>query len=60
MPQRVYEHATITNKIGNMSCLRYLRLEGQISGKLPNSIVKLKHLETLDVKKSSVVVHAGA
>uniref|UniRef100_M1BUB3 Rpi-vnt1 n=1 Tax=Solanum tuberosum TaxID=4113 RepID=M1BUB3_SOLTU len=43
-----YQHViTIPNKIGNMSCLRYVRLEGRIRVKLPNSIVKLKCLETL-------------
>uniref|UniRef100_M1C9B2 Rpi-vnt1 n=2 Tax=Solanum tuberosum TaxID=4113 RepID=M1C9B2_SOLTU len=45
-----YQHViTIPNKIGNMSCLRYVRLEGRIRVKLPNSIVKLKCLETLDI-----------
>ncbi|KAH0634430.1 hypothetical protein KY290_037843 [Solanum tuberosum] len=48
-----YQHVTIPNKIGNMSCLRYVRLEGEIRGKLPNNIVKLKCLETLDIFHSN-------
>nr|ADB85626.1 rpi-vnt1-like protein [Solanum medians] len=44
-----YQHVTFPKKIGNMSCLRYVRLEGRIRVKLPNSIVKLKCLETLDI-----------
>ncbi|MCD9558559.1 ToMV resistance protein Tm-2(2) [Datura stramonium] len=54
MPQNYYQHVTMPNKIGKMSCLRYLRMEGRITGKLPNSIVKLDHLETLDVRKSII------
>ncbi|KAH0637505.1 hypothetical protein KY289_037420 [Solanum tuberosum] len=42
------------NTFGNMSCLRYLRLEGRIYGRLPNCMVKLKHLETLDIGKSFI------
>ncbi|XP_055813918.1 toMV susceptible protein tm-2-like [Solanum dulcamara] len=49
----------IPNKIGNMSCLRYLRLEGKIIGELPNSIVKLKRLETIDIRKSEIRLPSG-
>ncbi|PHU21318.1 hypothetical protein BC332_06425 [Capsicum chinense] len=52
IPQNEKQHVTIPNKLGNMSCLRDLRLEGGISGELPNSIVKVKHLEIVDVRKS--------
>nr|ADB85623.1 rpi-vnt1-like protein [Solanum okadae] len=44
-----YQHVTFPKKIGNMNCLRYVRLEGRIRVKLPTSIVKLKCLETLDI-----------
>ncbi|KAK4341530.1 hypothetical protein RND71_040031 [Anisodus tanguticus] len=55
MPQNYYQHVTVPNKIGMISCLRYVRVEArQISGELPNSIVKLKRLETLDVRKSLI------
>ncbi|KAM3249769.1 hypothetical protein P3L10_011539 [Capsicum annuum] len=37
-----------------MSCLRYLRLEGLSIEELPNSIVKLKCLETLDIKNTII------
>ncbi|WMV48331.1 hypothetical protein MTR67_041716 [Solanum verrucosum] len=57
--QNVYERLTIPNKIGNMSCLRYVRLEGGIRGKLPNSIVKLKCLETLDIIHSYIKLPFG-
>ncbi|KAH0637521.1 hypothetical protein KY289_037436 [Solanum tuberosum] len=50
---------SIPNKIGNMSCLRYLRLEGPIRGELPHSIVKLNCLETLDVKRSYITLPCG-
>lgn len=50
LPQDNY--VKIPNKFGNISRLRYLRLEGNIFGKLPNSIVKLKRLETVDIQKS--------
>nr|ACJ66595.1 late blight resistance protein [Solanum venturii] len=53
MSQKGYQHVTFPKKIGNMSCLRYVRLEGAIRVKLPNSIVKLKCLETLDIFHSS-------
>ncbi|KAL3329336.1 hypothetical protein AABB24_036437, partial [Solanum stoloniferum] len=43
---------SIPNTFGNTSCLRYLRFEGDIFGKLPNCMVKLKHLETLDIGNS--------
>ncbi|KAH0637479.1 hypothetical protein KY289_037394 [Solanum tuberosum] len=43
---------SIPNTFGNMSCLRYMRFEGAIDGKLPNCMVKLKHLETLVIGKS--------
>ncbi|KAM3357116.1 hypothetical protein P3S68_023830 [Capsicum galapagoense] len=60
MPQNENQQlTTIPIKIGDMSCLRYLRLEGGISGELPSSIVKVKHLETLDVRKSSVTIPSG-
>ncbi|KAH0637494.1 hypothetical protein KY289_037409 [Solanum tuberosum] len=48
------QHVTIPNTFGNMSCLRYLRFEGNIAGKLPNCMMKLKHLETLDIGKSFI------
>ncbi|KAH0634427.1 hypothetical protein KY290_037840 [Solanum tuberosum] len=49
----------VPNTFGNMSCLRYLRLEGDIYGKLPNCMVKLKHLETLDIGKSFIDLPTG-
>ncbi|KAH0640617.1 hypothetical protein KY285_037203 [Solanum tuberosum] len=49
-----YYGVSMPNISGNMSCLRYLRLEGGISGILPNCMVKLKHLETLDIDKSFI------
>ncbi|KAM3357082.1 hypothetical protein P3S68_023796 [Capsicum galapagoense] len=49
-----YQRFTIPNKIGKMSCLRYLRLEGLSIEELPNSIVKLKCLETLDIKNTII------
>ncbi|PHT97128.1 hypothetical protein BC332_33948 [Capsicum chinense] len=45
---------TIPNIFGNMSCLRYLRLE-RLSIKTLNSVVKLKCLETVDVNHSTIV-----
>ncbi|KAK4732867.1 hypothetical protein R3W88_025855 [Solanum pinnatisectum] len=45
---------SIPNKFGNMSCLRYLRLEGPVRRELPYSIVKLKCLETLDIRHSNI------
>ncbi|KAF3666911.1 putative chaperone protein dnaJ 20, chloroplastic-like [Capsicum annuum] len=59
MPQGCDQDVTIPKEIGDMSCLRYLRLEGGISGELPNSIVKVKHLETIDVSKSSIRIPSG-
>ncbi|KAH0640616.1 hypothetical protein KY285_037202 [Solanum tuberosum] len=50
---------SIPNTFGNMSCLRYLRLKGDIDGKLPNCMVKLKHLETLDIGKSFIKLPTG-
>ncbi|KAH0637490.1 hypothetical protein KY289_037405 [Solanum tuberosum] len=50
---------SIPNTFGNMSCLRYLRFEGEICGKLPNCMVKLKHLETLDIGKSFIDLPTG-
>ncbi|PHT39400.1 hypothetical protein CQW23_22973 [Capsicum baccatum] len=44
---------TIPNIFGNMSCLRYLRLDGLFI-KMPNSVVKLKCLETLDVNYARI------
>ncbi|KAL3360038.1 hypothetical protein AABB24_016509 [Solanum stoloniferum] len=49
----------IPNTFGNMSCLRYLRFEGDIYGKLPNCMVKLKHLETLDIGNSFGIHPSG-
>lgn len=49
----------IRNKIWNMSSLRYVRLEGEFYGNLANSIVKLKHLETVDIRKSNMVLPSG-
>ncbi|KAH0637495.1 hypothetical protein KY289_037410 [Solanum tuberosum] len=45
----VISDVSIPYTFGNMSCLRYLRFEGQIYGKLPNYMLKLKRLETLDI-----------
>ncbi|KAH0637496.1 hypothetical protein KY289_037411 [Solanum tuberosum] len=50
---------SIPNKFGKMSYLRYLRFEGHINGKLPNCMVKLKHLETLDIGKSFIDLPTG-
>ncbi|PHT62798.1 hypothetical protein T459_33374 [Capsicum annuum] len=47
------QRVTTPNIFGNMSCLRYLRLEGLFI-KMPNSVVKLKCLETLDVNNSMI------
>nr|ABM05492.1 Tm-2 ToMV resistance protein [Solanum tuberosum] len=49
MSQDGYGGFTMGNKFGKMSCLRYLRLEGVIRGKLLNNIVKLKCLETIGI-----------
>ncbi|WMV48332.1 hypothetical protein MTR67_041717 [Solanum verrucosum] len=49
----------IPNTFGNMSCLHYLQFEGNIYGKLPNCMVKLKHLETLDIGKSFIKLPTG-
>ncbi|KAH0634434.1 hypothetical protein KY290_037847 [Solanum tuberosum] len=49
----------IPNMFGNMSCLRYLRFEGDIYGKLPNCMVKLKHLETLHTGNSFIKLPTG-
>ncbi|KAG5588617.1 hypothetical protein H5410_049051 [Solanum commersonii] len=49
----------IPNTFEKTSCLRYLRLEGNIYGKLPNCMVKLKHLETLDIGKSFITLPTG-
>jgi len=51
VPRYLKENVTIPSKFGNMTCLRYLRLEGDIFGKLPNSIVKLTRLETIDIDR---------
>ncbi|PHT97125.1 hypothetical protein BC332_33945 [Capsicum chinense] len=48
-----YPRVTIPNIFGNMSCLRYLRLE-RLSIKMLNSVVKLKCLETLYVNHSMI------
>ncbi|KAG5588458.1 hypothetical protein H5410_048892 [Solanum commersonii] len=50
---------SIPNTFGNMSCLRYLPFEGFIDGKLPNCMVKLKHLETLDIGNSRIDLPTG-
>ncbi|KAH0634425.1 hypothetical protein KY284_037211 [Solanum tuberosum] len=50
---------SIPSTFGSMSCLRYLRLVGNIDGKLPNSIVKLKCLETLDIGYSNIGLPIG-
>ncbi|KAK4731341.1 hypothetical protein R3W88_024329 [Solanum pinnatisectum] len=54
MPQNSYAFVTIPSKFGNMTCLRYLRLEGYIWGKMPNSIVKLTRLETIDIDRHGI------
>ncbi|WMV48334.1 hypothetical protein MTR67_041719 [Solanum verrucosum] len=58
-PRKNYDFSISQIKIGNMSCLRYLRFKGDIDGKLPNCMVKLKHLETLDVSNSSIDLPTG-
>ncbi|KAL3329339.1 hypothetical protein AABB24_036439 [Solanum stoloniferum] len=50
---------SIPNTFGNMSCLHYLRFEGGIIGKLPNCMVKLKRLETLDIGNSLTELPTG-
>uniref|UniRef100_M1BUB6 Rpi-vnt1 n=1 Tax=Solanum tuberosum TaxID=4113 RepID=M1BUB6_SOLTU len=50
---------SIPNTFGNMSCLRYLRFQGHIYGKLPNCMLKLKRLETLDIGYSLIKFPAG-
>lgn len=40
----------IPNTFGKTSCLRYLQLEGNMRGKLPNSMVK--HMQTLNIENS--------
>ncbi|KAH0635984.1 hypothetical protein KY290_036384 [Solanum tuberosum] len=55
VPQYLKENVTIPSKFGNMTCLRYLRLEGDIFGKLPNSIVKLTRLETIDIDRHGFI-----
>ncbi|TMX02701.1 hypothetical protein EJD97_020278 [Solanum chilense] len=55
MSQSFQAYVTIPSKFGNMTCLRYLRLEGNICGKLPNSIVKLTRLETIDIDRRSLI-----
>ncbi|KAH0637504.1 hypothetical protein KY289_037419 [Solanum tuberosum] len=50
---------SIPNTFGNMSCLRYLRFEGEIYGKLPNFMVKLKRLETIDIGNSFINLPTG-
>uniref|UniRef100_M1BUC0 Rpi-vnt1 n=2 Tax=Solanum tuberosum TaxID=4113 RepID=M1BUC0_SOLTU len=49
----------IPNTFGNMSCLRYLRFEGDMYGKLPNCMVKLKRLETIDIGNSFTELPTG-
>ncbi|KAK6781257.1 hypothetical protein RDI58_023441 [Solanum bulbocastanum] len=49
----------IRNIFGKMSCLRYLRFEGNIDGKLTNCTVKLKRLETLDIVNSFIKLPTG-
>ncbi|KAH0635996.1 hypothetical protein KY290_036395 [Solanum tuberosum] len=55
VPRYLKENVTIPSKFGNMTCLRYLRLEGDIFGKLPNSIVKLTRLETIDIDQHGFI-----
>ncbi|KAH0635988.1 hypothetical protein KY290_036388 [Solanum tuberosum] len=55
VPRYLKENVTIPSKFGNMTCLRYLRLEGDIFGKLPNSIVKLTRLETIDIDRHGFI-----
>ncbi|KAH0634419.1 hypothetical protein KY290_037836 [Solanum tuberosum] len=50
---------SIPNTFGNMNCLRYLLFEGLIDGKLPNCMVKLKHLETIDSGNSLIKLPTG-
>ncbi|KAH0634426.1 hypothetical protein KY290_038554 [Solanum tuberosum] len=50
---------SIPNTFGNMSCLHYLRFEGLIYGKLPNYMLKLKRLETLDIGYSYIGLPTG-
>ncbi|KAH0637483.1 hypothetical protein KY289_037398 [Solanum tuberosum] len=50
---------SIPNTFGNMSCLRYLQFKGNIYGKLPNCMVKLKRLETIDIGKSFIDLPTG-
>ncbi|WMV48330.1 hypothetical protein MTR67_041715 [Solanum verrucosum] len=59
MPRKYNDRIIIPNKIGNMSCLRFLRLKGDIDAKLSNSIVKLKCLETIDIEKSGIELPCG-
>ncbi|KAH0637481.1 hypothetical protein KY289_037396 [Solanum tuberosum] len=53
------QHVSIPNTFGNMNCLRYLLFEGAIDGKLPNCMVKLKHLETIDSGNSLIKLPTG-
>ncbi|KAG5585409.1 hypothetical protein H5410_045843 [Solanum commersonii] len=55
MPQNSEAVVTFPSKFGNMTYLCYLRLEGYICGKLPNSIVKLTRLETIDIDQNSMI-----
>ncbi|KAK6781259.1 hypothetical protein RDI58_023443 [Solanum bulbocastanum] len=50
---------SIPNTFGNTSCLRYLRFEGDIYGQLPNCMMKLKRLETLDIGNSFIKLPTG-
>ncbi|KAH0637503.1 hypothetical protein KY289_037418 [Solanum tuberosum] len=50
---------SIPNTFWNMSCLRYLRFKGNIYGKLPNCMVKLKRLETIDISNSFIKLPTG-
>ncbi|KAH0634433.1 hypothetical protein KY290_037846 [Solanum tuberosum] len=49
---------SIPNTFRNISCLRYLRFKGNIYGKLPNCMVKLKRLETIDITQFSPNVYS--
>nr|XP_025888796.1 putative disease resistance RPP13-like protein 3 [Solanum lycopersicum] len=47
----------IPNTFGKTSCLRYLQFEGQMRGKLPNSMVK--HVQTINIENSSTYLPTG-
>ncbi|KAL3329345.1 hypothetical protein AABB24_036439 [Solanum stoloniferum] len=59
MPRKYLGYVSIPNKLGNMSCLRYLRLKGLMFGELPYSVVKFKCLESLNTRMSYISVPSG-